>query len=38
MNKTYKYMTAILNIVCINKLPELVDEYNNTIYNTNIYI
>ena len=34
-NKIYKYMTAISKNVCIDKLDDIVMEYNNT-YHTSI--
>ena len=33
-NKIYKYMTAISKNVYIDKLDDVVDEYNNTYYKT----
>ena len=33
-NKIYKYMTAISKNVYINKLDDIVDEYNNTYHRT----
>ena len=33
-NKTYKYMTAISKSVCIDKLDDTVNKYNNTYHRT----
>ena len=33
-NKTYKYMTSISENVYINKLDDIVNEYNNTYHRT----
>ena len=33
-NKTYKYMTAMSKNVYIDKLDDIVDEYNNTYHRT----
>ena len=33
-NKTYKYMTAISKSVCIDKLDDKVNKYNNTYHRT----
>ena len=33
-NKIYKYMTSISKNVCINKLDDIVDEYDNTYHRT----
>ena len=33
-NKIYKYMTIISKYVYIDKLDDVVDEYNNTYHNT----
>ena len=33
-NKIYKYMTSILKIVCINKLDDMINRYNNTYHRT----
>ena len=32
-NKTYKYMTLIPKNVCIDRLDDIVNKYNNTLYN-----
>ena len=34
-NKIYKYMTSISRTVCIDKLDDIVNEYNNTHHSTN---
>ena len=34
-SKVYKYMTSISKNVCIDKLDDIVDEYNNTYHTTN---
>ena len=33
-NKIYKYMTSIAKNVCIDKLDDIVNEYNNTYHRT----
>ena len=33
-NKIYKYMTSVLKNVCINKLDDIVNKYNNTYHST----
>ena len=33
-NKIYKYMTVISKNVCIDKLDDIVNEYNNTYHRT----
>ena len=33
-NKTYKYMTSMLKNVCIDKLDDIVNKYNNTYHRT----
>ena len=33
-SKIYKYMTSISKNVCIDKLDDIVDEYNNTYHTT----
>ena len=33
-NKIYKYMTSVSRNVCINKLDDIVNEYNNTYHRT----
>ena len=33
-NKIYKYMTSVSNNVYIDKLDDIVDEYNNTYHRT----
>ena len=34
-NKTHKYMTPLSKNVCIDKLNDIVDKYNNTYHKTN---
>ena len=34
-NKTYKYMTSISKNVCIDKLDDIINKYNNTYHSTN---
>ena len=33
-NKIYKYMASVLKNVCIDKLDDTVDQYNNTYHRT----
>ena len=37
INKTYKYMTSVSKNVCVDKLDDIANEYNNT-YDNTIYI
>ena len=34
-NKTYKYMTSVSKNVCIDKLDDIINKYNNTYHSTN---
>ena len=36
-NEIYKHMTSISKNVCIDKLDEIVNKYNNTQWNTTIH-
>ena len=37
-NKIYKYMTSISKNVYIDKLDDIVDEYNNTYHRTPVHV